>query len=213
MAVYELHFTSRPMHNIERFRRFVQVMTLLVERHGGDEPTMLDEGEKALRELICHDDWLPDAFARPSPDSYRQYLLHCDPLERFSVVSFVWQPGQKTPVHDHTVWGLVGVMRGEELCEEYSPGRPLRAIGSHRVRPGDVDRVSPRIGDVHVVSNATSDRTAISIHVYGANIGAVRRHTFDPASGARRDFVSGYHNSVTPNFWDRSKEARPATKP
>ena len=47
-------------------------------------------------------------------------LLHCDPMERFSVVSFVWAPGQKTPVHDHTVWGMVGVMRGVEFCEEFS---------------------------------------------------------------------------------------------
>ncbi len=198
-------------NNIQRFRKFVQDMTALVARRAGDEPALLDEGEKLLRELVTHDDWLPEEFARPSADSYRQYLLHCDPLERFSVVSFVWQPGQKTPVHDHTVWGLVGVMRGEELCEEYAVERPMRVTGTHRVRPGDVDRVSPRIGDVHVVSNAARDRTAISIHVYGANIGAVRRHTFDPASGAPREFVSGYHNSLTPNLWDRSREARPAT--
>jgi predicted metal-dependent enzyme (double-stranded beta helix superfamily) len=193
------------MSDIARFRTFVQDMTRLVERHGSDEPVMLEQGAKLLRELVTHDDWLPDEFARPSPDSYRQYLLHCDPLERFSVVSFVWQPGQKTPVHDHTVWGLVGVMRGEEMCEEFAPGKPMRATGSHRVRPGDIDRVSPRVGDVHVVSNATADRTAISIHVYGANIGAVRRHTFDPATGSPREFVSGYHNAVTPNLWDRSK--------
>jgi len=199
------------MNNIDRFRSFVQDMTRLVERHGADEPALLDQGSKLLRELVTHDDWLPEEFARPSQESYRQYLLHCDPLERFCVVSFVWQPGQRTPVHDHTVWGLVGVMRGEELCEEYSLGKPMRATGTHRVRPGDVDRVSPRIGDVHVVSNATSDRTAVSIHVYGANIGAVERHTFDPASGAPREFVSGYHNAVTPNLWDRSKERRPAT--
>jgi len=199
------------MKNIERFRVFVQDMTRLVERHGADEPALLEQGSKLLHELVTHDDWLPDEFARPSQDSYRQYLLHCDPLERFCVVSFVWQPGQRTPVHDHTVWGLVGVMRGEELCEEYSLGTPMRATSTHRVKPGDVDRVSPRIGDVHVVSNATSDHTAVSIHVYGANIGAVERHTFDPASGAPREFVSGYHNAVTPNLWDRSKERSPAT--
>ena len=172
---------------------------------------MLGDGEKLLRELVVHDDWLPEEFAVPSKESYRQYLLYCDPLERFSVVSFVWQPGQRTPVHDHTVWGLVGVMRGEELCEEYAdavPGRPMKATGSHRVKPGDVDRVSPTIGDVHVVSNATADRTAVSVHVYGANIGAVRRHVFDAASGAPREFISGYHNSVVPNLWDRSKESR-----
>jgi len=193
------------MTNAERFRSFIRDMTRLVERHGSDEPRLLDEGERLLRELITHDDWLPEAFSAPSPEGYRQYLLHCDPLERFSVVSFVWMPGQKTPIHDHTVWGLVGVMRGEELCEEYSP--KAKPLGSHPVRPGEVDRVSPRIGDVHVVSNAGAE-TAVSIHVYGANIGAVRRHTFDPRSGAPQEFISGYTNATLPNPWDRSRESR-----
>ena len=194
------------MKNIARLRSFIQSVTQLVERHGADEPRMLEEGERLLRALVTHDDWLPEEFAAPSPEGYRQYLLHCDPLERFSVVSFVWMPGQKTPIHDHTVWGLVGVMRGEELCEEYSP--QAQPLGRHPVRPGDIDRVSPRIGDVHVVSNAGT-QTAISIHVYGANIGAVRRHVFDPQTGATREFVSGYTNATTPNLWDRSRESRP----
>jgi 3-mercaptopropionate dioxygenase len=190
--------------NIARLRGFVQAMTLLVESRGADEPRLLDEGAKLLRDLVAHDDWLPEEFATPSPDSYRQYLLYCDPQERFSVVSFVWLPGHRTPIHDHTVWGLVGVMRGEELCEEYSAD--LKLSGTHPVRAGVVDRVSPRIGDIHVVSNATADCTAVSIHVYGANIGAVRRHTFDAGTGRPRDFVSGYHNSTVPNLWDRSRE-------
>jgi len=192
------------MRNAARFRSFIQDMTRLVERHGADEPRMLEEGERLLRALVTHDDWLPEEFAAPSREGYRQYLLHCDPLERFSVVSFVWMPGQKTPIHDHTVWGLVGVMRGEELCEEYSP--EAKPVGRHPVRPGDVDRVSPRIGDVHVVSNAGT-QTAVSIHVYGANIGAVRRHVFDPANGASSEFISGYSNATLPNLWDRSRES------
>ena len=190
------------MADVSKFRRFVQDMTRLVERHGADEARMLDEGEKLLRGLIASDDWLPEAFAAPSPEGYRQYLLHCDPLERFSVVSFVWMPGQRTPIHDHTVWGLVGVMRGEETCEEYS--RDLEVSGKHPVAPGQVDRVSPRIGDIHVVANEGS-KVAVSIHVYGGNIGAVRRHTYDPATGAPRDFVSGYANTTVPNLWDRSR--------
>jgi len=198
------------MRNIARLRGFVQEMTRLVELHGANEPRMLEEGERSLRALITHDDWLPEAFAQPSPASYRQYLLYCDPLERFSVVGVVWLPDQRTPIHDHTVWGLVGVMRGEEQCEEYAdPGRAagaLRPTGTHRVKPGEVDRVSPRVGDVHVVSNAGHDGPAISIHVYGANIGAVRRHTFDPETGAQRAFISGYHNPTMPNLWDRSAE-------
>ncbi|MDH5212356.1 MAG: cysteine dioxygenase [Betaproteobacteria bacterium] len=192
------------MSNLARLRSFIHDMTRLAERHGEDEQRMLDEGEKLLRVLIAQDDWLPEEYARPSPEGYRQYLLHCDPMERFSVVSFVWMPGQRTPIHDHTVWGLVGVMRGEEQCEEYSA--QARPAGRHPVRRGEVDRVSPRIGDIHVVANEGSE-VAVSIHVYGANIGAVRRHTYDPASGARRNFVSGYANASIPNLWDRSREA------
>jgi predicted metal-dependent enzyme (double-stranded beta helix superfamily) len=190
------------MKSIARLRDFVTGMTHLVERHGADEARMLDEGERLLRGLVSHDDWLPEEFAAPSRESYRQYLLYCDPLERFSVVSFVWMPGHRTPIHDHTVWGLVGVMRGEERCDEFSAD--IKKVNSHDVRPGDVDRVSPRIGDVHVVSNA-GDKVAVSIHVYGANIGAVRRHTFDPDTGAPKEFISGYHNTSVPNLWDRSK--------
>jgi predicted metal-dependent enzyme (double-stranded beta helix superfamily) len=192
------------MRNPERLRGFIQAMTRLVERHGNDEPRMFEAGETLLRELITHDDWLPEEFARPSPEGYRQYLLHCDPLERFSMVSFVWMAGQKTPIHDHTVWGLVDVMRGEELCEEYT--REVKPVGRHLLGPGLVDRVSPRIGDIHVVSNAGAE-TAVSIHVYGGNIGAVRRHTFDPATGAPREFISGYNNRTVPNVWDRSRPA------
>ena len=191
------------MNNIARLRSFVVGMTRLVERHGADEPRMLDEGDKLLHELVAHDDWLPAEFAAPSKDSYRQYLLYCDPLERFSVVSFVWLPGHRTPIHDHTVWGLVGVMRGVELCEEFSSS--AQKINSHESKSGDVDRVSPTIGDIHVVSNAGTE-TAVSIHVYGANIGAVRRHAFDPANGAPKEFVSGYHNATVPNLWDRSRD-------
>lgn len=194
------------MNDIKRLRDFVREMTKLVERHA-EEQVLIETGRELLSDLIGNDDWLPDAFAEASPDRYRQYLLHCDPLERFSVVSFVWGPGQRTPVHDHTVWGLVGVMRGAELCEEYArdgAGRGMRKTGEHLVEPGGIDAVSPTLGDIHVVSNAKADQVAVSIHVYGANIGAVARHTFAPDSGEPTPFISGYSNTVTPNLWDRS---------
>lgn len=199
------------MNNVFRFRTFVAEFTRLLERAGSDESRILDEGSRLLASLVSHDDWLPEACARPHSQYYQQYLLHCDPLERFSVVSFVWGPGQKTPVHDHTVWGMVGMMRGAELCRRYAlsaPGEPMQAGAQERLLPGQVDRVSPAIGDIHEVANAFDDRVSISIHVYGANIGAVKRHVFDTGSSAVKDFVSGYSSAVMPNFWDRSAEVR-----
>ncbi len=204
--------------NAARFRAFVTALDELVGSAAGDEPRILDQGEKLLHDLVMHDDWLPDEFARPEPGTYRQYLLYCDPRERFSIASFVWAPGAGTPVHDHTVWGLVGVMRGAELCREYARPQagkamlPMQVQGEHTVGPGGVDRVSPTVGDIHTVSNALADQMSVSIHVYGANIGAVSRHVFDAATGAAKPFVSGYHNSVLPNFWDRSAEVRTALR-
>ncbi|MDX1344939.1 MAG: hypothetical protein R3179_03495, partial [Sedimenticolaceae bacterium] len=135
-------------------------MTRLVEQSGEDEKRILSEGRALLVELVSHDDWLPDAFAAADPERYRQNLLYCDPQERFAVVSFVWGPGQHTPVHDHTVWGMVGVLRGAEICEEFeqdTTSGELRAAGQHRMEEGQVDLVSPTIGDIHRVSNALED--------------------------------------------------------
>ena len=74
-----------------------------------------------------------------------------------------------------------------------------------RLEAGAVEAVSPVIGDIHRVRNAYDDRTSISIHVYGANIGAVRRSTYTP-EGLAKPFISGYSNDTLPNLWDLSKE-------
>lgn len=186
--------------NRKRLAEFLAVMTQLVEDAAGNESAILKGAETALRNLIAHDDWLDEAFARPDPDNYRQYLLYCDPLRRFSVVSFVWGPGQETPIHDHTMWGLVGVLRGAELCDSYFIDGSLPVLcASDRVGAGDVVAVSPIVGDIHKVSNAAAS-TSISIHVYGGDIGAVRRHVFR-TDGSLKEFVSGYSNIVLPNVW------------
>ncbi|MBA4089701.1 cysteine dioxygenase [Sphingomonas sp. VDB2] len=171
-----------------------------------DEQAILDSGRALLSRLIATDDWLPEAFARPHPDRYQQYLLHCDSRERFSVVSFVWGPGQSTPIHDHSVWGLVGVLRGIEKVERFRrlPSGVLVDQGEELLHEGEVDAVSPRIGDIHRVTNGLPDRPSVSIHVYGANIGAVERATY-ALDGTPKTFISGYANGVIPNLWDRSK--------
>ncbi|MBD8617704.1 cysteine dioxygenase [Sphingomonas sp. CFBP 13728] len=190
---------------LDRLRDFVTGIGTLLDRTR-DERSLLEEGSTALGRLVAHDDWLPDAYAAPNPDRYSQYLLHCDSRERFSVVSFVWGPGQATPIHDHRVWGLVGVLRGAELSERFAryPDGGLHAVGAiERLEAGEVEAVSPSVGDIHRVSNAFDDCVSISIHLYGSNIGAVERATYD-AAGTPKRFVSGYANAVLPNLWDRS---------
>ncbi|MET0271692.1 MAG: cysteine dioxygenase [Phenylobacterium sp.] len=193
---------------LARLRSFVTGLGALLDSAWGDEAWILHNGAELLGDLVATDDWLPADYARPDPVRYRQYLLHCDSRERFSVVSFVWGPGQATPIHDHTVWGLVGVLRGAELSQSYArEGGVLRPAGRvRRLETSDVEAVSPRLGDLHRVVNAHADRTSISIHVYGANIGAIRRTAFDDA-GRPRPFISGYSNTTLPNLWAESQEA------
>lgn len=178
-----------------RLRQFVAGLDALLQRTG-DEATILSEGRVLLAELTAHDDWLPDAYALSDPERYQQYLLYADPADCFSVVSFVWGPGQTTSIHDHTVWGLVSVLRGAELCEPFMQderGHWVPAAEVMRLEAGQVDAVSPTVGDVHRVWNALEDSPSISIHVYGANIGRVSRHWFHP-DGTVEEFISGYSN-------------------
>ncbi len=186
----------------QKLLTFVQDITRLLETNP-TETTILTEGKKLLATLVASDDWLPEAFAQPHPQFYQQYLLYADPLDRLSIVSFVWGPGQKTPVHDHLTWGLVGGLRGRERETTYQKQADgsYQATGSGVLLPGQTTAVSPTIGDVHEVANDLSDQPSISIHVYGANIGRVNRHVFDPVTGAEKSFVSGYASNVVPNLW------------
>lgn len=192
----------RPVAGLGRLRDFVAAFTALVESER-EERAILARGAPLLAALVAQDDWLPDAFAEADPARYRQYLLHCDRRERFSVVSFVWGPGQATPLHDHRVWGLVGVLRGAELVEPFDrddedglvPAGPQALL-----KAGQVDAFGPSLGDIHRVANAFDDRVSVSIHVYGADIGTVERATYD-AAGRPRRFVSGYANDVLPDLW------------
>lgn len=194
-------------HNPERLRHFIDSLAELLEQQP-DEATLLDRGQGLLASLVAQDDWLPDDLAQPDPQRYQQYLLHCDSRQRFSVVSFVWGPGQRTPIHDHRVWGLIGMLRGAEYSQNFTRDAQgaLQPSGAPvRLAPGQVEAVSPRIGDIHQVSNAFSDQVSISIHVYGGNIGAVKRAVY-AEDGSEKAFISGYSNTRLPNIWDLSKE-------
>ncbi len=191
------------MSGASRLESFVRELTRSAERDGAIEEAMTQRTQELLADLISVDDWLPDWCAQPDPDIYRQYLLHCDPLQRFSVVSFVWGPGQQTPIHDHLTWGVLGLLRGGERDLEFEITDSAAVAGEEtHLHPGDIGIVSPTVGDVHQVTNGFDDQVSVSIHVYGANIGRVERHVFDAATGAQKQFISSYFNDTVPNIWN-----------
>ena len=188
----------------DRLLSFISGVTRLVQTEQASEEKTLEQATALMRSLVSTDDWLPEAMAQSDPKYYQQHLLYGDPLDRFSLVSFVWGPGQQTPIHDHTVWGVIGMLRGNECAQSYEldPNGLVRELGPEAVlAAGQVECVSPRIGDIHRVRNAHADRVSISIHLYGGNIGRLHRHVFAPGSPGPKPFVSGYSNSLVPNLW------------
>ena len=171
----------------------------LVKAGGEAQPQFWPQLGDAMSELVAKDDWLPESMAVPHPEYYQQYCLYADPMDRFSVVSFVWGPGQATPIHDHTVWGVIGMLRGAEDCQAFEIKGDMapQPIGTvERLQTGQIGFVAPSIGDVHRVSNAFENQVSISVHAYGGNIGKINRHVFPEAGGPAKAFVSGYSAPV-----------------
>ncbi len=115
-----------------------------------------------------------------SPDSYRTNVVHVAPDGAFSLVALVWRPGQRTPVHSHRSWCVVGVHQGHEREVEYevAPGAGLRATTSRVHRPRDVTWLAAGDAGIHSVENA-GHRLAVSIHVYALDYRAANSSILD----------------------------------
>ena len=182
------------MTGSDRLATFIATLTGDLDRDLASEQELLEHVAAAMRRLVAQDDWLESRHAAPDPDRYQQYLLFKDPADRFSIVSFVWGPGQYTPIHDHGIWGVVGMLRGSEVSQPFELRHGRMVGGSEQILlPGDVITFSPNSGDTHRVRNAFTDRISISIHVYGGDIGQTTRHVFTE-EGTVKTFVSGYSN-------------------
>ncbi len=100
-------------------------------------------------------------------------MLYVTPRGAFSIVSLVCLPGQATSIHDHVSWCVIGVHQGSERefayrLEQRPEGSVLVPVGECTNHPGEVSALAPP-GDIHRVENP-GPGTAISIHVYGADI-------------------------------------------
>src|SRR5689334_15684572 len=93
---------------------FIEAAESIIRRANEAKDTVLAI-EPLLRRLVLDPDWLEEKYRRPIPArAYSQHLLYRPADHAFSVVSFVWNPGQGSPIHDHCTWGVIGQYEGEE---------------------------------------------------------------------------------------------------
>jgi 3-mercaptopropionate dioxygenase len=180
----------------ERLQTFIDDVGIVVGSTD-DEYEITARIAERMSALLAGGYRLPPEFTRPSPDRHVTFPLYIAPDDSWSMASVVWDMGQRTPVHGHEMWGVVGVYSGVEQEVRYvkpaasAPIAPLTPAGEGRWEAGQVTVCCTTDDDVHAVV-AEGDEPTIGIHVYGGNIGTLRRPRYDPATGEVSWFVSGW---------------------
>lgn len=120
---------------------------------------------------------LPDRFRHTKDGSYCRRLLHRDEELGFTAVVMTWAPGQRTALHDHAgIWCVEGVLEGQmeverfELVEKREDGT-LRFVSREHLpaTAGSAGALIPPL-EHHILANPSSDRVALTLHVYGGEM-------------------------------------------
>lgn len=167
---------TRPSYDLAQFVHDVE--GILDQRPS--VPVTIKEVSTLVGRLVSDERWLPQQYRSPIQDSYARYMLHRDRTNRFVVLSLVWLPGQATPIHDHSAWGVMGIMENaleEVVYERLDDGSregyaELRETHGRMVGAGSVSYVLPPYEEVHRIANPT-ERPSLSVHVYGRDLDEV----------------------------------------
>jgi predicted metal-dependent enzyme (double-stranded beta helix superfamily) len=107
----------------------------------------------------------------------------------YSLQIFLWPPGSRTKVHDHSSWGAYCCAVGSLLEERYERLDDGSVAGHARLEEvwrlvwssaDGASTVQPGEGGIHRVGNPGSE-VAISVHLYGPRIGEMDGRDYDPS--------------------------------
>src|ERR671911_2525991 len=157
--------------------------------------------EPALREAVpllvrlASNPAFLDAHVLPLLEEARKaedwYVAHsCEGQDHsYSLQVFVWPPGTKTKIHDHSCWGVYCCAVGSVLEERYErldDGCRLDHAHLKKIwqlmwgREDGASSVLPNDGGIHRVGNP-GDSVAISVHLYGPRLREVDGRDYDPS--------------------------------
>ena len=203
---------SKPEYYLDndRVRDFIGTVKAEADVHE-DVPDLLSALHDPFQDLLTDDGWLPELYRNLPPEDYddkgemggdiAQWLLYRHE-GKLALFSLVVPPGSRTPVHDHLVWGLVGLHQGtqeerfyrrvDDAGNDYGHAE-LEHDRTEFAGPGDFYELIPPEDDIHSV-HTTSDVPSVSIHLLGADVGCIERHAFDPDAEYVQPFQSHYTN-------------------
>ena len=149
-----------------------------------------------MRSLVqSADRFLESAHRLGDPDRYARNLVFSDDSGFLSLFALVWAPGQRTPIHDHGTWGVVGVVEGVLAEQSFmrvhagpdqgrDEGIELSPGGLVLLPPGGVSTFVPQPDHIHETGVATGGLPALSLHLYGNELNEF--NVYDRTAGTRR---------------------------
>jgi predicted metal-dependent enzyme (double-stranded beta helix superfamily) len=128
----------------------------------------------------------------PYPDLHRarllddEMVLYLNPKRLFSLRMFLYGPGDFTPIHDHSSWGVLGAAVGELGVMRYAREDDgsvegyarLRQTASVFLQPGEIELTRPLNEGIHQTGNPV-DGSTIMVSVYGRPIRRLYINRFD----------------------------------
>ena len=121
------------------------------------------------------------------------------PDHSLAVFSSAYAAGRGFPPHDHGTWAIVAGVEGTEVDTAWrriddgtrAGYAKLEKGGETLVEAGSA--VAMVSGEIHSVENRT-DRTSVSLHVYGSHVGLIDRSQFDPATHRQQPFQVAFED-------------------
>ncbi len=143
----------------------------------GDPKAVTEGVKRGLSTLIGEGALeLPAELTRAQEECYARRLLYRSERLGYEVIAMIWGPGQGTPLHDHAgIWCVDGVLDGEVSVTQYD----LLEQQGHRFRFQPQETIEAGCGmagslippfEYHTIQNSLSDRSSVTIHVYGGRM-------------------------------------------
>jgi predicted metal-dependent enzyme (double-stranded beta helix superfamily) len=119
-----------------------------------------------------------------------EILLYLNPRRLFSLRMFLYGPGEYTPIHDHSSWGVSGAAAGELGVIRYvreddgsveGYAQLLQAAPLY-LMPGEIELTHPLNEGIHQTGNPV-DGVTIMVSIYGSPIRRPYINCFDDKTG------------------------------
>jgi predicted metal-dependent enzyme (double-stranded beta helix superfamily) len=164
-------------------RECAQAIIGLIGKHGKDYRALETALRAPLGKLMARPDLLDHGVKREA--NHIDFSRHLYYDGELSITLDNFPKGKKIPPHDHGVWELLAIYRGqvehtvyERLDDGSKPGyADLKVIEDRVLGTGDLSLVA-QPAEIHSFSALTDD--CFSVTVVGGNY-AANRHYFNPA--------------------------------